>query len=52
MPMLTSRNANEYGMLFPKYANSPWGLYYYYGAEGLLSCSSCELRRLIKIAVK
>lgn len=44
--------ADEYGMLFPKYANRLWGLYDYYGAEGFLTCNARELRRLRKIAVK
>ena len=43
--------ADAYGMLLPKYANSLWGMYDYFGQKGLLEYDEQEVERL-KILAK
>ena len=43
--------ADAYGMLLPKYANSLWGMYDYFGQKGLLEYDEQEVKRL-KILAK
>ena len=43
--------ADAYGMLLPKYANTLWGMYDYFGQKGLLEYDEQEVKRL-KILAK
>ena len=43
--------ADAYGMLLPKYANTLWGMYDYFGQKGLLEYDEQEVERL-KILAK
>lgn len=42
--------ADAYGMLIPKYANSLWGMYDYFGQKGLLEYDEQEVERLKVLA--
>lgn len=43
--------ADAYGMILPKYANTLWGMYDYFGQKGLLEYDEQEVKRL-KILAK
>lgn len=42
--------ADAYGMLIPKYANTLWGMYDYFGQKGLLEYDEQEVERLKVLA--